>query len=66
MILCNSCCTPCCDFCRHVAHNMYNDNDGNPTIVGEPIGCKLHDDEEHNLTAQRCGYCDDFHCDRIK
>ena len=63
MILCNNYCTPCCDFCIYAKRNMYLDYDGNP-IYGEPIGCELHDDEEHELIAVSCGYCDDFHCFR--
>lgn len=64
MILCNSCCTPCCDFCIHVKYYIYQD--GDDSINGEPIGCKLHDDEEHELIVASGGYCDDFHCFRTQ
>ena len=60
MILCNNHCTPCCDFCWHVRRDVYQDD--NQVIIGGPVGCALHDDEEHELIAVSCGYCDDFHC----
>ena len=63
MILCKNYCSPCCDFCLYVKRNMHQDDDGY-IINGEPIGCELHDDEEHELVAVSCGYCDDFHCFR--
>lgn len=65
MILCGNHCVPCCDFCIHAIHQLYTDGN-NPAIVGEPIGCKLHDDEEHELIAVTCGSCKDFHCFRTE
>lgn len=54
-------CIPCCDFCKHAKQ-------GNFEIDGTtgPIGCKEHPDEEHQLIAQNCGFCPDFHCFTIK
>lgn len=63
MILCSKHCVQCCDFCIYVKRHIYQDDDGNP-INGEPIGCYLHDDEEHELAAVTCGCCEDFHCFR--
>ena len=59
MILCNEDCIPCCDFCIHKIN-------GNLEVDGTdgPIGCKLHEDKEHQEIAEWCGYCDDFHCFR--
>lgn len=64
MILCNNCC-PCCDFCKHVIHETWEDGRGN-IHNGGPIACGLHNDEEHNNIAEGCGYCDDFYCFRVK
>ena len=57
MVLCSRQCTPCCDFCAYV-HAGDFDRDG----TTGPIGCNLHDDEEHQEIAESCGHCDDFHC----
>lgn len=63
MILCNYDCIPCCDFCIHVIHDEWDDDNGHH-IVSEPIGCKLHSDQKHQELAEGCSYCDDFHCFR--
>ena len=59
MILCNEDYIPCCNFCIHKIN-------GNLEVDGTdgPIGCKLHEDKEHQEIAEWCGYCDDFHCFR--
>lgn len=60
MILCNDKCIPCCDYCVHVIQHM---GEINGKIVGlGPIGCKLHEDSEHQNLARGCSYCDDFKC----
>ena len=64
MILCNDDCIPCCDFCIHVIQHMEEIN-GKMVGLG-PIGCKLHNDEEHQDLAVWCSYCDDFHCFRAE
>lgn len=55
---CSESCVPCCDFCRYVVHEMYDD------VIGPPIKCMLHRDEEHRRLAEDCSYCDDFWCKR--
>lgn len=62
MKLCNPDCLPCCDFCKHAEHEVWTDVFGKH--IGGPIGCKLHDDEEHQELAKDCAYCDDFICFR--
>ena len=64
MILCGEGCVPCCDFCVHCEHDQM-EFDGR-MVDCEPIGCTLHRDEEHQLKAESCGFCDDFHCFRVK
>lgn len=60
MVLCNDNCIPCCDFCIHAMQRLENING---KIVGMgPIGCSLHDDQEHQDIARRCYFCDDYHC----
>lgn len=61
MVFCATCEHPCCDFCIHVIHEIIKKADGS-TIKCGPIGCKLHEDEEHQAIARDCYYCDDFHC----
>ena len=60
MKLCCSDCTPCCDFCEHAEH-YYVEHTGKQIPVAVK-GCKLHKDEEHQLIAQSCSFCDDFFC----
>lgn len=60
MKLCSNDCTPCCDFCIHAKHGMWEDEKGKHR--GGPIGCNLHADQDHQDTAIGCYYCDDFHC----
>lgn len=38
-------CTPCCDYCKHVVHEVIEI--GNKKIVGGPIFCKIHLDKKH-------------------
>ena len=64
MILCDKDCIPCCDFCIHVIHKMGEIN-GKIVSLGS-IGCKLHEDKEHQDYAVGCYYCDDFHCFNAK
>ena len=59
MVLCGEYCEPCCDFCIHCIHEEVIDGE---IIYDAPIGCSKHLDEEHQETAELCGYCDDFHC----
>ena len=60
MILCKDCDFPCCDFCIYANHGKMIKN-GEEITTG-PIGCNLHEDEEHQRIAIGCGYCDDYHC----
>ena len=64
MIKCNERCVPCCDFCIHAIHDVWIE-DGHE-IVGDPIGCKFHLDEEHQRIAKAWGECEDFHCFRAE
>lgn len=64
MILCNKDCIPCCDFCIHVIQHVEEIN-GKMVGLG-PIGCKLHEDEEHQNIAKSCYYCEDYHCFNVK
>lgn len=59
MVLCKDGCTPCCDFCIYV-HREY-DEEG---IMCSPDGCLLHEDKKHQELAERCSWCEDFHCFR--
>ena len=63
MILCSKCCEPCCDFCIHSMHEIIS-VDGE-MVNGAPIGCLKHSDIKHQEIAERCGYCDDFHCFKV-
>ena len=60
LILCDKNCIPCCDFCISAIHEMFEKN--GKEIIGGPIGCTKHPDDEHQKIAESCGYCDDFHC----
>ena len=51
MKLCGEECTPCCDYCKYVARETIEF--GNDKIVGGPIFCKLHLDEEHRRIAKK-------------
>ena len=66
MIKCDENCVPCCDYCIYCEHEEIVDQDEeNEWIsIGASIGCKLHEDEEHQDLAIFCSYCDDFHCIR--
>ena len=57
---CSEECIPCCDYCKYVVHEVAEFE--NDKIVGAPIFCKLHLDEEPTYLAKRCGYCDYFCC----
>lgn len=65
MVLCNNDCIPCCDFCIHAIYDSWVNQNGK-TITGGPIGCKLHNDKEHQEIAEWCYYCEDFHCFRAE
>ena len=63
MILCSKDlmeCRPCCDFCIHVIHDVWMDNGVEQN--GEPIGCNLHTDGDHQQIAENCSWCQDFQC----
>lgn len=57
---CSEECIPCCDYCKHVVHEVIEFE--NDKVVGGPIFCKLHLDEEHRRLAERCKSCKDFWC----
>lgn len=57
---CSKECTPCCDYCKYVVHEVIEL--GDKKIVGGPIFCKLHLDKEHTQLARACGSCKDFRC----
>ena len=62
MIKCGKDCIPCCDFCIYAKHEFFVYLE--QRIMSGPIGCELHPDEEHQLIAESCGECEDFHCFR--
>ena len=41
---CSEECTPCCDYCQYVVHEVIEFESGKG--IGGPIFCKLHLDEE--------------------
>lgn len=47
---CSEECIPCCDYCKYVAHEVIEFE--NDKVVGGPIFCKLHLDEEHRRLAK--------------
>ena len=58
-------CTPCCDFCIHVKHELWYDTDKNGNKQehkGAPIGCNFHKEEKYQIEAETCGWCEDFDC----
>ena len=57
---CSEECIPCCDYCKHVAHEVIEFESGK--VIGSPIFCKLHLDEEHRQLAMRCSCCEDIWC----
>ena len=65
MVKCSENCTPCCDFCIYVVHEIYYDEELGD-IKGGPIRCDLHHDEKHDMICEFCGWCDDFHCFKAK
>ena len=57
----------CCVFCKYVIRDYFftKDKDENIRIInGAPIGCALYKDLDHEIIAENCGYCPDFHCFR--
>lgn len=60
MILCSDNCIPCCDFCVYAIHDEI-EYEGEK-VLGGPIGCKFHPEEEYQNEAMMCGYCDDYKC----
>lgn len=65
MLKCSDRCTPCCDFCIHAEHEIFEDEDLGGTIYGPPIHCLKHPDKEHDKICLAFGFCDDFQCFRI-
>lgn len=63
MTLCDKNCIPCCAYCLYSMHELIPVN--GKMINGGPVGCFKHPDEEHNLIAEGCGYCEDFRCMRL-
>ena len=61
---CGEDCIPCCDYCKYVVHNELEFE--NNKVLGCPIFCKLHLDEEHRQLARRCSYCEDFWCMNVE
>ena len=57
---CSEECIPCCDYCKYVIHK--NLNSKNNKVLGAPIFCKLHLDEEHTRLVRGYSYCEDFWC----
>ena len=65
MILCDKSCYPCCDFCIYVKHYIIETEDiygAIHKIRGGPIGCTKFNDKKHDLLAEDCSFCNDFHC----
>ena len=60
MKLCSEECTPCCDYCKYVVHEVIEFE--NNKVVGGPIFCKLHLDEEHRRIGKRWSYSEDVWC----
>lgn len=57
---CSEECIPCCDYCKHVAHEVIKFESSK--VICSPIFCKLHLDEEHRQLVRRCSCCEDFWC----
>lgn len=66
MTKCSSGCTPCCDFCKHVIRETWEDKETGIWYEDGPIGCKLHSDKHHQELAEACSYCNDYHCSLAK
>ena len=64
MDLCNEKCIPCCAYCRFVMKEIIYYN--KKKILGGPVGCFKHPDEEHNKIAESCGSCKSFSCINAK
>ena len=65
MILCAKNCYPCCDFCIHVEHEIFEVKDINGIkrrIRGAPIKCLRFHDEIHDDLALNSSFCNEFHC----
>lgn len=60
MKLCSEECTPCCDYCKYVVHEVIEFE--NNKVLGAPIFCKLHLDKKHTQLVRLCSYCKDFWC----
>lgn len=65
MTLCGEGCTPCCDFCIYSIRDIWVDENGWESDQG-PEGCAKHNDEAYQDMAFYNGFCEDFHCFRIK
>lgn len=57
---CSEECIPCCDYCKYVVHEIYDDS------IGPPIECMLHNDEKYRRLIEDCSYCEDFYCGRVE
>lgn len=57
-------CTKRCDFCVFVIFDQYYVDNGENTIleIGEPVGCALWEDKEHQIKAKSYDCCEDFQC----
>lgn len=60
MVKCGEDCSPCCDYCKYVVHEVIEFESGKG--IGGPIFCKLQLDEERRQLARRCSCCEDFWC----
>ena len=65
MTLCDKDCIPCCDYCMYCFHEWIEITNGN-TVKGEPLGCFLHKDIEHEYIVKSNGFCNDFWCMNAK
>lgn len=59
MVTCGKFCSKRCCFCAHCIYEKFVDSDTGESFDCEPIGCKLHPENDIEYGA---GCCYDFHC----
>ena len=62
MILCSKKCKPSCDFCIYAIHEKLAISSNDDIVLGGPIDCKIHKNEE---LVSSSWFCNDFHCFKV-